>query len=738
MIANRFLFLAACVLGLVAPLAARAAQAKELVDYVNPNIGGIGHLLTATQPAVYMPYGMVNLSPVWTPGIMDRYLADKIYGFPVGAATLMATTGPLETDAARAASPFDHDQETTTPYYYSVLLEKYDVEVEYTVSERAMFYRFAFPEKAEARLLLRSRGGFQIKLTGPTTLEGQDAQPGRQAYFAAELSKAPASSGPLGNQAGGLALVFAPAKGERVGLRVGVSNISVEQARRNLAREIPDWNFDAAKAKARDTWNRALAKLTVKGGTEDQRTIFYTAMYRVLNRPHNIVEEDKYLSPIDRKVHPAEGHGFYPDGGGLWGCCRSLHPLQLILDPQMQVDFVNSFLKMYDQGGWLLGTGRDSMIGHHVAVVILDAYMKGYRDFDAEKALAGLKKNATEATMLPWRSGPATALDKVYYEKGFFPSLAKGEVETVPQVHSFERRQAVSVTLEHAYDDWCISELAKALGKTDIYEQFHKRALNYRNLFDQRIGFMAPKTADGNWVEGFDPLLGGGQGGRDYTTEMNSWTYTFYVPHDVAGLVELIGGKDKFLARLDALFVQQYGRSNPKYHFQSQFPDMTGLIGQYSQGNEPSFHIPYLYNYAGQPWKTQQRVRQIMSVWYNAWPLGICGDEDGGEMSSWYVLSAMGFFTVCPGRPVYDIGSPIFEETKIDVGKGKVFTIAAHNVSDKNKYIQSATLNGKPLNKPWFTQTDMVGGGSLVLEMGPRPNTSWGVAPDAAPPSMSR
>jgi predicted alpha-1,2-mannosidase len=310
----------------------------------------------------------------------------------------------------------------------------------------------------------------------------------------------------------------------------------------------------------------------------------------------------------------------------------------------------------------------------------------------------------------------------------------------------------VAVTLETTYDDWCMAEWAKALNKKEDYEYFMKRAHNYENVFDKRVGFMAPKSADGEWVlneKEYSPIWSGGQGGREYYTEMNGWTYTFHVQQDVAGLINLMGGREKFVAKLDTLFQDQFeGYSGPpeplrgpangsKYFFLAQFPDMTGLIGQYAQGNEPSFHIPYLYNYAGEPWKTQRRVREIMKIWYNAGPLGISGDEDAGEESSWYVLSAMGFFTVCPGRPVYDIGSPIFDEVKLTLAGGKVFTITAKNVSTVNKYIQSATLNGKPLNKPWFEHKDIVNGGTLTFEMGPRPKTAWGSAPAAAPPSMT-
>jgi predicted alpha-1,2-mannosidase len=331
---------------------------------------------------------------------------------------------------------------------------------------------------------------------------------------------------------------------------------------------------------------------------------------------------------------------------------------------------------------------------------------------------------------LPWRIGTLTSPDRVYLEKGFFPALKKGETESVPEVHPSERRQAVAVTLETSYDDWCVAQLAKALNNETDYAYFMKRARNYRNVFDDRIGFMAPKSADGKWVEGFDPKLGGGDGGRDYFAEMNAWTYSFSVQHDIDGLIDLMGGPSKFLSRLDALFVEQYGGT--KRRFLNQFPDMTGLIGQYAQGDEASFHISYLYNHAGQPWKTQQRVKQIMRIWYNASPLGICGDEDGGAESSWYVLSAMGFYPTTPGKPEYDIGSPVFDEVAIRLENGRTFRIVARNNSRRNKFIQSAILNGRTLGHPWFAHQELANGGTLTLQMGAEPNFQWGATTNDA------
>jgi predicted alpha-1,2-mannosidase len=357
------------------------------------------------------------------------------------------------------------------------------------------------------------------------------------------------------------------------------------------------------------------------------------------------------------------------------------------------------------------------------------------RSFDVKMVYVGLRKNAMQGTRLPWRLGPATELDQVYLNKGFFPALLPGQAEWVAEVHPTERRQSVSVTLEHAYDDWCLSELAAALGETDDAIIFRQRAFNYRTLYHSDLGVMAPRIAEGQWVEPFDPTLSGGQGGRDYYTECNAWTWTWSVPHDVAGLLELMGGRERFLAKLDDLFNRPLGVS--KWHYLGQFPDSTGLVGQFSMGNEPGFLIPYLYLYAGAPWRTQKRVRQMMDVWFDDDPLGLCGDDDGGALSSWYVFSAMGFYPLCPGRPVYGIGSPLFERVIIQLGFGGVFSIIARNVSAQNKYVQSAVLNGRNLERPWFTHADLVVGGSLVLEMSPRPNREWGSRPVDAPPSLS-
>lgn len=737
---------------------AQVHRPKEPVDYVSPNIGGIGQLLTATIPYVQRPHGMARLAPITTPGITDRYLADKIYGFPVGAATLMASTGEVGTHLETYASDFDHDFETATPYYYEADLQTWGIKSEFTATERAAYYRFTLPANPHAHLVIRAGDNAKLEVIGDDSIQGSqriagpvgkisDTSKETREYFYAQFSR-PLHSYRTWNgselthaaeQTGdsiGIVTDIETTAGEQIEVRVGISYIGTEQARKNLEHDIPKWTFDQVKTQTRQVWNNALAGLDVTGGTDRQRTIFYTALYRSLGRMTDITEDGKYFSGYDHAVHNAEGHDFYVDDG-LWDTYRSLHPLQLLLDSHQQEDMVRSYLRMYEQSGWLpsfpsVAGDQAVMIGHHAAEFIADVYAKGYRGFDAEEAYAAIRKNATEATLLPWSRAPLTSLDRVYFDKGFFPALDLGQSESVPEVTP-ERRQAVSVTIENGYDDWCAEQLAKALGKQQDAAYFGGLAMNYRNLFNADIGFMAPKDGDGKWVEHFDPKLGGGQGGREYFTEVNSWLYTFGVQYDVAGLIHLFGGRDAFNAKLDQLFVEQYGTS--KFSFLGQFPDATGLVGLYAQGNEPSFHIPYLYDFSGQPWKTQKRVRQLMDVWYGDGPLGIPGDDDGGATSSWYVLSAIGFYPVCPGVPVYEIGSPIFAKSTLRLGNGKLFTVVANHVSDRNKYIQSAQLNGKPLDRPWFPHSAIANGGSLVLEMGDTPNTKWGSEQKDAPPA---
>ncbi len=696
---------------------------KDAVDYVDPNIGTIGHLLVATSPDVMLPNGHVRLAPYTTPGITDKYLADKIYGFPVResshrrsqvTALLMATTGELEVNPAENASTYDHDLEIATPYYYAITLDDYDIRVELTVAENAAYYRFTFPESDSSHVLLSLARESAVEILGDHSIAGSEPARDGRAYFQVEFSKPfaafgtwdstgiePGSQARTGAKIGAFAF-FTTAKDERIEVRIGVSKESEEDAVANLNREIPGWNFDRTKKRARDIWNESLRTVEVEGGKESELTKFYTALYRV---------------------------------GGGEGLLKSmrLHTSDLLEGARRYAGLAREklFPSTHTMG---------VMFQHDHIAFITDLYLRGARDFDVEKAYQNMKAEFTESTKIPWCKGPATELDRFYLENGFFPALPLGAKEWVSQVHSFERRQCVTVTLQAAYESWCLAQLAKTLGKNDDYAYFSKHAHDYQKLYNPQTGFMAPKTADGRWVEPFDPKWSGGLGGRDYFAEMNSWTYTWYVPHDVQGLIDLMGGREKFVERLDAVFAEQYDKPDGKYHFLGQFPDETGLIGQYAHGNEFSRHIPYLYIYAGAPWKTQKRVREIMDVWYGTGPLGICGDEDGGVMSVWYLYGAIGIqpaSIICPNYPVWLISGPIFEKVVLDLGNGEKLLMEARGASGKNKYIQAASFNGAPLQRAWLTHSDIQKGGKLIFKMGNKPNKEWASSTDAAPPSMS-
>lgn len=695
------------------------APQKTPLDYVNPNIGGIGHLLVATDPSVQLPKGFVRLCSNPWPEIYDRYLADKVFSFSLrdviryGTKTIpswiMATTGNIEVAPSKMASNIDHDFETVTPYYSRLLLEDYDINVEYTATEQASYFRFTFPQSNASHILLSSNAKFTV--IDNTTIQGQEGMGRRAFYFYAKFSKPFQSSGSWNGtevsqattQSGNNVGVFtnqATTKGEQVEVKIGVSDVSMEEAQKNLEKEIPAWNFEAIKNSARNKWNESLSLFKVEGGTEEQRSLFYTGIY--FNQGGESLENRMKLRD-DKLIERAQKYA-----------AQSKNEL---------------FPSTSSQGG---------MFQHTNLVMVADMYQRGVLNFDVAKAYENMKIEFMESTKLPWRKGPATQLDSFYIKNGFFPSIPPGKPEWVPEVHPFEKRQAVTVTLQASYEAWCIAQVAKGLGKEDDYAYFMKHAHDYQNVFNKETGFMSPKTADGNWITPFNPILSGGQGGRDYFAEMNSWVYTWYVSHDIQGLINLMGGRTNFINKLDALFNQQYQTS--KYAFLNQFPDMTGLIGNYAHGNEFSRQIPYLYIYAGAPWKSQKRIREIMDVWYSANPLGICGDEDTGLMMHFYINSAMGIYSdpMIPNYPVWLIGSPIFSKSTITLGNKKTFVIEAKNVSAQNKYVQSATLNGSALSKPWFDHATLLKGGTLILNMGPRPNKEWGSSLDAIPPSMSK
>ena len=449
----------------------------------------------------------------------------------------------------------------------------------------------------------------------------------------------------------------------------------------------------------------------------------------------------RYFSAFDGKVHEDNGEPFYTDDW-IWDTYRAAHPLRLLIDEGTEKNVIDSYLRMAEQMGnmWMptfpeiTGDSR-RMNSNHAVATVADAAAKGLQ-FDLAKAYEACRKGIEEKTLAPWSGAAAGWIDDFYKKNGYIPALQEGEKETDPNVHHFEKRQPIAVTLGTAYDQWCLSRIADMLGKKEDAAHYLQCAHNYRNVYNAETAFFHPKDKNGKWIEPFDYRFSGGMGAREYYGENNGWIYRWDVPHNVADLIDLMGGNQQFIANLDQTFREPLGRG--KYAFYAQIPDHTGNVGQFSMANEPSLHIPYLYNYAGQPWKTQKRIRQLLKTWFRNDLMGVPGDEDGGGMSAFVVFSSLGFYPVTPGFPAYNIGSPLFAKAKVMLSNGKVFEIEAQGASDENKYIQSATLNGKEWNKPWFSHDDIKEGGKLVLVMGSRPNKAWGSTGDAVPPSAEK
>jgi predicted alpha-1,2-mannosidase len=688
---------------------------------------------------------------------------------PTAGIKLKTIPGSPDKPGEGYRSGFDHADETASPGYYSVLLKDYNIRAELTSTRRAGFHRYTFPKSDNSRIILDL--GYQIgnnsslelselKIKDNNTIEGVKSSGMGRVCFVAIFSKPfayygtfdneyttpesggniwPYKNGEKGKNIGAF-VTFRTSDNEQILVKVGISYVSIDGARKNLNAEIPDWNFDLIRNKAREIWNNELSGIKIDGATDDQKEIFYTAMYHSLLAQYISQDVDgKYIGP-DKIVHEAKGYDFY-GSFSCWDTYRSQHPLLTLTAPDHVNDFIKSIEAKTREYGWLpaqhfLNIFGEAMVGDHLIPIITDAYVKGYRDYDVNFLYEAMRRKAMEEPGPPVPPTAGRSGLKYYIELGYTP--VDKVTESVPN------------TLELAFDDWCIAQLAIELGKKGDYELFMKRAYNYRNLWDSKTQFMRPKKYDGSWLEEidgheqdivkegdhsyykyFDPLLVGRRPNR-YYTESNAWQYIWSVQHDIQGLINLFGGTREFISKLDTFFDMSPDITPPKY------VGVVGTIGQYVQGNQPSHHVAYLYDYAGEPWKTQMRVRQICEELYRTGPGGLCGNEDMGSLSSWYVLSSMGFYPVTPGSNYYAIGSPLFGEVKIDVGNNKTFIIKASNNSETNKYIQSASLNGKSITRTWITQKEITDGGTLIFEMGPEPNRKWGTKPGDAPPSMSK
>ena len=725
-----------------------AKDSGSLADLPDPLVGTDSKYELShgnTYPAVFTPFATANWTPETTEGGWTyQYFKDSIRGFRLthrpsawtvdwGSFALMPVTGQLKVLPDQRAAKFRHQDEDARAYRYSVLLQDSKVRAEMAPSAHGGILQFTFPRTDQAYVVIDGNpGGSSVQIhpesntiTGTNSKTAKGTAANFAVYFVAVFDRpfksrgtwdasgakdtALKRSGPhVGAYAG-----FSTSEGAKVTVRIGTSLISVEQAERNLKSEIPEADFEKAAGRARDEWNRELAKMEVQGGTEAQRKTFYTALYHHLQFPRLLNETDAsgatvHYSPYDGKVHPGP---MFSDVG-FWDVFRAQFPLLALMRPGKDAEIIRAMVNIYNEAGWI-PTWPDPvetnvMIGTHADSAIADAFMKGIRDYDVEKAYAAIRKDATQ---------PGTGI--FLARRGIADYLKLGYVP------ADKVKESAASTLEYAYDDFCVAQMARALGKMDDYRLFTEHSRNYRNLFDRSTGFMRGRNSDGKWVEPFDPLDWGGA-----FTEGNAWQWLWSVQHDIPGLMQLLGGRDAFIKKLDTLF-----STTTDFHvggYKEVIHEMTeaklGNMGQYAHINEPVHHVIYLYDYAGQPWKAQKWVHEVMDRLYKPGPNGWLGDEDNGQMSAWYIFSALGFYPVNPGQPVYALGSPLFDRASIHLENGKTFTVEAARNSPGDVYVQSATLNGRALDRPWISHREISGGGVLRFRLGSQPNEKWGTS----------
>lgn len=690
-------------------------QIKEFVDYVDPRIGGVGLILEPTRPLIHLPNSMLRVFPFKT----DE-LDDQLSGFPLTVITHRIGTAfnilPVSNiDDAFSEKWNIHSQEFH-PYFLEITREVNYDKVSFVPSAKSGIFKFSKTEQNKSFLLRLQNvnpGGKILQLNDSVVLGEEDYQ-GMKVYFYGVLSGKIVNSY-SSNPNSPKILLKVTSRTNELEFRYGISFISSEQAKSNLQNDLQNRSFEDVKQLAKNIWNSKLSKVEVDGWDENKKIVFYTSLYRTFERMVDINEGGKYFSAFDKKVHKSN-EPFYVDNW-VWDSYIAHHPLNMILEPEKDQAMIRSYVEMYKQGGWMPSFATafgdwPAMVGNHASAWMIDAYNKDLKNFDIRTAYLGLKRNSLEATLLPWRNGPRSELDDFYNKNGYMPGLPPGEKETVERVDpDWEKRQAVSVTLENSFSDWCISKLAGPAGFPLDEELFLDRSKFYKNVFRKEKGIVWPKDMNGNWIEPYDPSLSG----REYFTENNAYTYNWHVKHDLNELFKLMGGIDSAEKKLDQLFRTPLGL--PKWKFWAIQPDASGLVGQYVMGNEPSFHIPYLYNFLNNPWKTQKRIRMLIDTWYSNSLFGVPGDDDGGGMSAFVVFSMMGFFQVTPGIPEYTLGSPMFNDIIINLHNGKKFRIIAKNNSKENVYIQKASLNGVELKRLFFSHKQLIDGGILELEM---------------------
>ena len=721
--------------------ACTAPHEKVSVDYttyVNPFIGT--DFTGNTYPGAQAPFGMVQLSPDnGLPG-WDRisgyfYPDSTIAGFShthlsgTGAGDLydisfMPVTLPYKEAEAPLGihSRFSHDDESATAGYYQVLLKDYNINVELTATERCGIQRYTFPE-AQAAIFLNLKKAMnwdftndsRVEIVDSVTIQGYRFSDGwardQHIYFQTRFSK-PFTSVQIdttaiikdGKHIGTAAIArfdFNTKKGEQIIVSTAISGVSMQGAEKNLSAEVPDNDFDRYRNAIRDNWNRQLSKIKVESSNNDDKVNFYTALYHSMIAPTIYSDVDGAYYGPDKQIHQTNSWVNYSTFS-LWDTFRAAHPLFTYTEPERANDMVKSFLAFHEQNGRLpvwnfYGSETDMMIGYHAVPVIVDAYLKGIGNFDPEKALEAC---VATANIDDYRG------IGIYKKSGYVPY-------NITDTYNAEN-WSLSKTLEYAYDDYCIAKMAEKMGREEIAEEFHKRSQNYKNLYNPATSFMQPRDDKGNFIKDFHP--------DEYTPhicESNGWQYFWSVQQDINGLMALTGGKERFAEKLDSMFTY-----NPSAD--DELPIFgTGMIGQYAHGNEPSHHVIYLYNTVDQPWKTQQYAAKVMHELYLNTPAGLCGNEDCGQMSAWYVFSAMGFYPVDPISGKYEIGTPLFPEMKMQLSNGNAFTVLAPAVSRENIYIQSVKLDGKPYDKSYITHEQIMGGATLEFEMGSTPGPVW-------------
>ncbi len=741
-----------------------AAGPPDVLTLVDPFVGTGAH--GHTYPGATVPFGMVQVSPDthasgwdWCSGY--HHSDSSILGFSqthlsgtgIGDmldVLLMPTVGPLQLEPGTREDPdsgyrsrFAHAEETASPGYYSVRLADTGVRVELTATDRAGIHRYTFPRSDAAHVVLdlehRIEAGTphgtildsEIEVRGNDTIVGWRRitrwARNRHVYFAARFSKpftawglrVEAKDEPGLRQARGTSLKawvdYRTSAGEAVLVRVAISPTSVEGALRNLEAEAPRPDFDGVRKAAADAWRAELSRIRIEGGTRKQQRTFYTALYHAFLAPTLFSDVDGSYRGLDGQVHAADGF-WYHSTFSLWDTYRAAHPLYCLVQRDRTRDLARTLVRMAVESPagqmavWPLANDETNcMIGYHSASVLAEAWVKGIRDFDLATAFERLKAMAAKADYRGLGD---------YGRLGWVPSDREGE--------------SVSKTLEYSYDDWAVAQVAKALGRTDDEKEYLRRAASWKNLFDPAVGFARPRLADGTFPGPFDPARNAvSTKWHDYV-EGNAWQYSWAAQHDAEGYVRLLGGPEGLVRKLDTMF------ATPLDAKAAGLPiDVSGLIGQYAHGNEPSHHVAYLYTYAGAPWKTQERVRHILDTMYDDTPEGLSGNEDCGQMSAWYVLSALGLYPVNPASATYVLASPLFDRATVDLGEGRRFTVSVERSSPADVYVQSGTLGGKPLPRAWLTHDEVMSAGELHVVLGPNPNPAWATAAADRPPSMT-